>query len=72
MAQRYTIIDTQPTVYNDKLKGIVNGVLVRFTMTDYDELHEVRVPELNAPAIKAAIEKVLAERDLLASATPEA
>lgn len=62
----YTIIDTQPTVYQDKNKGVVNGVLVRFTMQAYDEVHEVRVPELKVDLVKAAIEKAVAERDALA------
>lgn len=62
----YTIIDTQPTVYQDKNKGVVNGVLVRFTMQAYDEVHEVRVPELKVDLVKTAIEKAVTERDALA------
>lgn len=62
----YTIIDTTPAVYQDKLKGIVNGVLVRFRIDPYDEVHEVRVPELRVDLVKDAIEKVIIERDQLA------
>lgn len=62
----YTIIDTTPAVYQDKLKGIVNGVLVRFRIDQYDEVHEVRVPELRVDLVKDAIEKVITERDQLA------
>ena len=62
----YTILDTQPTVYQDKVKGVVNGVLVRFTLDAYDEVHEVRVPELKVDLVKNAIEVVVAERDALA------
>jgi hypothetical protein len=67
MAGSYTIIDTQPTVYQDKSKGIVNGVLVRFTLDDYDEVHEVRVPRMDVTIVKAAIEAVSKERDALAT-----
>jgi hypothetical protein len=63
----YTIQSTQPTIYQDSLLGVVNGVLVRFTIDNYDELHEVRVPKMDATLVKAAIEKVVAERDALAS-----
>lgn len=61
----YTILDTQPTVYQDKNKGVVNGVLVRFRMEAYDEVHEVRVPEMKVELVKAAIEKAIKERDAL-------
>ena len=64
---KYTIIDTSPTVYQDKTKGVVNGVLVRFSMDDYNEVHEVRVPEMNVKTVQAAIEKVVKERDDLAN-----
>lgn len=67
MAAKYTIVDTQPTVYQDAVKGIVNGVLIRFTLTDYDEVHEIRLPDMNVKSVQAAIEKVLASRDALAA-----
>ena len=63
----YSIIDTQPTVYQDKSKGIVNGVLVRFRMLAYDEVHEIRVPEMKVDSVKTAIENAVKERDQLAS-----
>jgi hypothetical protein len=45
----------------------VNGVLVRFTLDDYDEVHEVRVPKMDVTIVKAAIEAVSKERDALAT-----
>ena len=62
----YTILDTQPTVYQDKSKGVINGVLVRFRMDAYDEVHEIRIPELKVATVKLAIEKAVQERDALA------
>ena len=67
MASTYTVLDTQPTVYQDPVKGIVNGVLVRFTIDDYNEVHEVRVLEMNVKTVQAATEKVVKQRDELAS-----
>jgi hypothetical protein len=64
---KYTIIDTQPTVYQDKSKGVLNGVLVRFRIDDYDETHEVRVPDMNVKNVQDAIEKVVKQRDDLAA-----
>ena len=62
----YTILDTQPTVYQDQVRGIVNGVLVRFRMDAYNEVHEVRVPEMNVQTVKKAIEAIVTQRDELA------
>lgn len=62
----YTIIDTTPAVYQDKTKGIVNGVLVRFRIDNYDEVHEIRVPELKVDLVKTEIERLIHERDALA------
>jgi hypothetical protein len=70
MTTAYTIVDTSPTIYQDAIKGVVNGVLVRFTMDAYNELHEVRVPELNAATVKTAIEKAVSQRDELAGVLP--
>ena len=63
----YTILDTQPTVYLDPVKGVLNGVLVRFRMDAYNEVHEVRVPELNVKVVQDAIEKQVKQRDDLAT-----
>lgn len=65
----YTILDTQPTVYQDKARGVINGVLVRFRLDAYDEVHEVRVPEMKVDVVKQAIENVVTERDALANLT---
>ena len=67
MATPYTILTTMPTVYNDPVEGIVNGVLVRFRMDAYNEVHEVRIPKLDAGLAKQAIEQAIAQRDALAA-----
>lgn len=67
MASTYTVLDTQPTIYQDPVKGIINGVLVRFTIDNYNEVHEVRVTELNVKTVQAAIEKIVKQRDELAT-----
>lgn len=66
---RYEIVNTQPTTYNDPVAGIVNGVLVRFRLTDYNEVHDVRIPRMDAVLARTEIERVLAERDALAGLT---
>ena len=67
MAGKYTILETSPTVYQDPVKGVVSGVLVRFTLDDYNEVHEIRVPEMNVATVKTAIEKISKQRDDLAA-----
>ena len=63
----FEILSTTPTTYQDPVKGVVNGVLVRFRLTNYNEVHDVRVPEMNAATVKREIEKVVKQRDELAA-----
>lgn len=63
----YTILSTTPTIYQDSARGVVNGVLVKFRIEPYNEVHEVRVAEMNVTLVKNAIEKVVASRDDLAA-----
>lgn len=67
----YTIISTQPTVYQDPDQGVVNGVLIRFRLDDYDEVQEVRIPKLDAGLAQAAIKEVVDQRDALAKASAQ-
>lgn len=69
MASSYTIVGTQPTVYNDPVQGVVNGALVRFKINDYDEVHEVRIPKLDAKLAKSAIEDYIKQRDAIEALT---
>ena len=62
----YEILSTTPTVYQDPVKGVVNGVLVKVRLTKYNEVHDVRVPEMNVATVKKAVEKLSADRDALA------
>lgn len=63
----YRIESTTPTIYQDSVHGVLNGVLVRFTIVPYNEVHEVRVPKMDVTIVKEAIEKVVAQRDELAA-----
>lgn len=63
----YEIIETTNTTYNDKSKGIVNGVLIKFRIVKYDEIHEVRIPKMDSAMAKKAILEYIAERDALAA-----
>lgn len=62
----YTILSTTPAVFQDRDNSIVNGVLVKFNIQPYDEVHEVRVAKMDVTLVKAAIEKTVSERDALA------
>lgn len=64
---KYEIIHTEPTVYQEQGKGVINGFLVQYRMLDYDEVHEVRIPKMDAALAQKAIEKAIAERDAMAS-----
>ena len=63
----YEIVSTVPTIYQERDNTVVNGVLVRFRILSYDEVHEVRVPKMDVSTVKTAIEKVITQRDELAT-----
>jgi len=63
----YSIVSTEPTIYQNGSKQIVNGVLVRILLTDYNEVHEVRVPSMSVEAVKAEADRIVKERDALAA-----
>ncbi len=62
----FSVISTSPLTYLDPVQGVVNGVLVRVRLVKYDEVHELRVPKMDAALVKAEIEKLLDQRDQLA------
>lgn len=67
MATTFDVINTQPTIYSDPVLGVVNGVLVKVTLHPYEEVHEIRVPRMDAQLVKAAVDILITERDALAN-----
>ena len=63
----YVIERTTPTTYLDRGGNPVSGFLVTVTFPEFDELHSVRVPDLKAPTVKAAITDLLEQRRALAA-----
>ena len=63
----YSIERTAPTVYLNESGQAVQGFLVFVRLDDYDELHEVRVPNLTPKTVEAAVNKLVASRDALAN-----
>lgn len=64
--KRYVIEKTTPQPYLDKGNRAINGYLVEFTIVQYDEVHQVNVPNLDQATVEKAIETVIAQRDNLA------
>lgn len=67
MTQRYTIEKTASTTYLDNRNNAIKGYTVFVQLLDYDEFHEINVPNLNENTVKKEIDKLLANRDKLAS-----
>jgi len=68
---KFQVVGTFPTTYSDPVQGIVNGVLVRFIMTDYNEVGEIRNASPDVTQVVAKINAYIANRDKLAqSQTP--
>jgi hypothetical protein len=64
---RFTIEATRPDVYLDKARRPINGYSIDVLLYDYQEQHTVKVPSLDPVIVKAAIEKLLADRDALSN-----
>ena len=68
---KFQITATVDEVIKDRTGQWVNGKRVYFTILDYDEAHSVTVPNLDEKTVKAAIDKVVTQRDSLAALTGE-
>lgn len=66
---RVTIVRSQPTVYINETGQPVNGFLVTVKFNNYNETHEIRVPNMDVNTIKPVIAKLLDDRDSLAELT---
>lgn len=65
MAQDYKVTATQPFTYLDSLNQIVNGFRVFVTLTQFDEVHQVMVPNLNPETVKSAVQTLVTNRKAL-------
>ncbi len=63
----YVIQQVQPTIYLNNANQAVNGFVVYVYLPKYDEVHQLRLPNISEATVKAAAEKLLADRDALAN-----
>lgn len=62
----YKIERTQPTVYLDDGGRPIRGFIVTVRLTEYNEIHEIHVPDLGLETVGGSIETLLAQRQALA------
>jgi len=62
----YKIERTQSSVYLDKAGRPVKGFAVYVFLVEFDELHELNVPNLSADVVQAAVNELLERRSALA------
>jgi hypothetical protein len=65
MTAEYEIIQTQPYSYLNDARQVVQGYLVHFAITAYDEVHQVMVTSLAKTIVEAAILPIVAQRKAL-------
>lgn len=63
---KYRVLKVTPTVYLDKRQNAVNGVLIDIELIDFDEVHAIRLPNMDEKAVKIEAEKLLVQRENLA------
>ena len=63
--QTYIIERTQNTTYLDDAQTVVDGYVIRLRLVNFDEVHQLRVPSLDPKTVKAAANKLVAQRAAL-------
>lgn len=66
MSKNYEIKKTGPTVYLDETDNAVNGFKLTVYLPEHDETHFINVSSLDVGVVKAACEKLAADRHALA------
>jgi hypothetical protein len=62
MAKDYIVTATQNYDYLDAHRQLVHGYRVYFTITEFQENHQVDVPSLAPEVVKSAVERVVKQR----------
>jgi hypothetical protein len=71
MMGKYKILSTSDVIVQDSTGSWVNGKRVYFELTDYEETHFADVSSLKESVVKAALDKVVQQRDAVAQLTGE-
>jgi hypothetical protein len=66
MANNFTVEHTQSTVYLNRSGTAIQGYLVIVNLPEFDEVHELRVPDLKPETVKRAAEELYQQRKALA------
>lgn len=66
MAGKFSVVSTQPYTYQDATSRLVHGYRVFFKIIQFDEVHEVNVPNLDPLTVQAAVGPIIANREKLA------
>lgn len=67
MSPKFTVDKTMPTVYLNNANQAVSGFIVFVTFPEFDETHEVKVPNLAEKTVNDAIQKLYDQRVKLAN-----
>lgn len=62
----FTVLSARPTVYTDAGGSPVKGFMVRFSLDDFNEIHQVETPTLDPATVKASILALATQRQALA------
>jgi len=65
MAERYTIVRTQPTMFLDEAGIPVEGYQIQVTLHEWNEGHLLKVRSLDQDIVEKAIEQLIEQRAAL-------
>lgn len=67
MAERYKVLSVRPSTYVGKSGRVIQGYSVLFELPEYDEEHELNVPDSRPETVKDVLSKFADDRDAIAN-----
>lgn len=65
--KKYKIEKTRPISYMGELDQVINGYSVRVRLFDFDELHEINLPNISPETVSKAVNQLISDREALSN-----
>lgn len=65
--KKYQIEKTRPTSYMGELDQVINGYSIRVRLFDFDELHEINLPDISPETVSLAVNRLIADREAISN-----
>jgi hypothetical protein len=63
--KKYKVEKTMNNPYLDQMGSVIDGFTIRVRLFEFDEVHELKTPNLNLETVQNAIEELISNREAL-------